>query len=196
MTADQATVERILTLMTLRNKMTNVLYEEADVKVSEDEAAQRGFSYISVTKGSGDNALSEDEVKELKDKLTAAAQAVTDGQTMEGAAVGQGLTASNGTYGEGTDSYYAPELIAALDELKEGEVSDVIETDTALIVAQVTTDLDVDATASRMETLKLNKQSEYYTGLLTSWKEEYPLTVDDSVWDQVIFNRSYELKSE
>lgn len=199
MTADQATVERILTLMTIRSKVVNAIYDAADVTVTEEEAAQRGFTYITISKGSDENALTEEELAEAKDKLAAAAQAVADGDSMEGAATAQGLTASGGTYGNGTDpyssTYYAEELITALEGLKVGEVSDVIETDTALILAQVTTDLDVDATASKMQTLLLNKKSEYYNGLLEGWMEEYPLSVNDSVWDQVVFDRSYELKS-
>lgn len=195
MTADQETVERILTLMTIRSKVVNAIYDTADVTVTEEEAAQRGFVYITVSKGSGDDALTEEEIAESKDKLAAAAQAVAGGDSMEGAATAQGLTASNGTYGNGTGTNYATELITALDGLKEGEVSEVIETETALYLAQVTTDLDKEATVSRMQTLLLNKKAEYYSELLEGWKEEYPLSVNDSVWDQVIFNRSYALKS-
>ena len=196
MTADQATVERILTLMTIRNKMENVLYAEADVTVTDEEAAQRGFSYISVTKGSGENALTEEDIQSYKDKLANVAEAVKGGDTMEGAAVAEGMTAYTGSYGEGTDAYYAEAMIAALDALKEGEVSDVIETDAELYLLQVTADFDEAATASRKESLVLSKQSAYYNSVLESWKAEYPLTVEEAVWEQVVFDRSYEAKAE
>ena len=70
------------------------------------------------------------------------------------------------------------------------------EVDVLILCGVSATDLDKEATVSRMQTLLLNKKSEYYSELLEGWKEEYPLTVDDSVWDKVIFNRSYALKSE
>ena len=50
MTADQATVERVLSLMTIGTKVVGEIALEADVTVSDEEAAQRGFSYISVAK--------------------------------------------------------------------------------------------------------------------------------------------------
>ena len=196
MTADQATIEKILGLMTIRNKMETALFAEANVTVSDEEAAQRGFSYISVTKGSGDTALTEDEIQSYKDKLANVAEAVKGGDTMEGAAVAEGMTAYTGSYGEGTDTYYAEEMITALDALKEGEVSDVIETDTELYLVQVTAEFDEDATAARKETLALTKQSEFYNAVLETWKADYPLTVVESVWEQVTFDRSYEVKPE
>ena len=192
MTADQATVERILALMTIRNKMQSALYAEANVTVSDEEAAQRGFSYISVTKGSGDTALTDEEIQSYKDKLANVAAAVKGGDTMDGAAVAEGMTAYSGSYGEGTDTYYAEAMITALDALKEGEVSEVIETDTELYLVQVTAEVDEDATASRKETLAQTKQSEYYNSVLETWKAEYPLTVTEAVWEQVVFDRSYE----
>lgn len=195
MSADQATVERVLSLMTLRSRVAAAIKAEADVTVTDEEAAQRGFSYITVSKGSGDNALTEEEIQENKDKLTAVIASVKEGNAIEGAAVDQGMTAYNGNYGEGTDAYYDEALIAALDAIGEGEVTDIIETDSNLYVAQVTAELDEEATANRKESLITTAQTEYFNDLLAEWVEEYPLTVVDSVWEQVVFDRSYELKS-
>lgn len=194
MSADQATVERVLSLMTLRSRVAAAVKAEADVTVTDEEAAQRGFSYITISKGSGDNALTEEEIQENKDKLTAVIASVKEGNAIEGAAVDQGMTAYNGNYGEGTDAYYDEALIAALDAIGEGEVTDIIETDSNLYVAQVTAELDEEATANRKESLITTAQTEYFNDLLAEWVEEYPLTVVDSVWEQVVFDRSYELK--
>lgn len=195
MSADQATVERVLSLMTLRSRVAAAVKAEADVTVTDEEAAQRGFSYITISKGSGDNALTEEEIQENKDKLTAVIASVKEGNAIEGAAVEQGMTAYSGNYGEGTDAYYDEALIAAMDAIGEGEVTDIIETDNNLYVAQVTAELDEEATANRKESLITTAQTEYFNDLLAEWIEEYPLTVVDSVWEQVVFDRSYELKS-
>lgn len=196
MSADQATVERVLSLMTLRSRVAAAVKAEADVTVTDEEAAQRGFSYITISKGSGDNTLTEEEIQENKDKLTAVIASVKEGNAIEGAAVDQGMTAYNGNYGEGTDAYYDEALIAALDAIGEGEVTDIIETDSNLYVAQVTAELDEEATANRKESLITTAQTEYFNDLLAEWVEEYPLTVVDSVWEQVVFDRSYELKAD
>ncbi len=195
MNADQATVEKILTFMTLRTKMVTAIYAEADVTVTDEEAAQRGFSYISVSKGSGDSAMTDEEIQENKTKLAAVAEAVRGGDTMEGAAVAQEMTAYTGSYGKDTTSY--DELVlTALDALEEGEVSEIVETESSIYLLQVTADLDEEATASRKESLIATAQSEYYNELVSSWIEEYPLTVVEEVWEQVKFDRSYELITE
>lgn len=193
MTADQETVERVLTLMTIGSKAMAAIYEEADVTVTDEEAAQRGFSYITVSKGSDDEALTEEQIQEYKDKLAAVAESVNGGSTMDDAATEQELTVSSGNYGVDYTGYYDEALIAALDALKEGEVSEVIETEDSLYLAQVTTDFDEEATESRKASLISSGQAEYYNNLMETWKEEYPLSVEESVWKQVVFDRSYDL---
>ncbi len=193
MTADQATVERVLTLMTVGSKVTKQIYAEANVTVTDEEAAQRGFSYVSVSKGSGDNALSEEEIQQNKEKLTGIAEKVKGGTAIDAAATEAEMTASAGSYSKDNTGYYDEALILALNALKEGEVTDVIETDTQLYVAQLTAELDEDATEQRKQSLISSKQAEYYNGLVTTWKSEYPLTVEESVWKQVVFDRSYDL---
>lgn len=192
MTADQATVERVLTLMTIRSKVAAAVKAEADVTVTDEEAAQRGFSYITVSKGSDDTALTEEEVQSYKEKLAAVAESVKAGNAMDGAAVEQGMTAYAGTYGEGTDVYYAEDMIDALNGIKEGEVTEIIETESELYLATVTAELDEEATANRKETLISTAQTEYYNSLLETWMAEYEVTVNENVWEQVVFDRSYD----
>ena len=196
MTADQATVEKVLTLMTIRSKMVGAVSAEADVTVTDEEAAQRGFSYVSVYKGTEDDAMSEDEIKESKDKLNALIESVKGGNSIDAAAVEQGMTAYPGNYGEGTEVYYDADMIAAMKEIKEGEVTGIIETETDLFVAQVTADLDEEATATRKESLVTTKQNDYMTEIMETWKTDYPLVVVNTVWDEVVFDRSYVIKPE
>ena len=193
MTADQATVERVLTLMTVGMRTANMVAAEADITVTDEEAAQRGFSYVSVSKGSGDTALSEDEVQAAKDQLNAVAASVASGNTMDAAAVEQGLSAYSGNYGEGNSSSYATEIITALDAMAEGEVSEIIETETMLYLVQLTAEFDEEATAERKESLMASKQSEYYNEVMEGWKADYPLTIEEAVWADVKFKNSYEL---
>lgn len=191
MTADQETVERVLTLITVSTKTANAIAASADITVTDEEAAQRGFSYVMVSKGSGDEALTEEELQENRELLNAAAACVGDGETLDAAATEQGLTAQTGSYGKDNTSAYEEAVITALDAMSEGDVSEVIETDTALYLVQLTAELDEEATESRKEELLSSKRSDYYDELMESWKAEYPLEVETSVWADVKFNRSY-----
>lgn len=192
MTADQATVERVLTLMTIRSKVAAAVKSESNITITDEEAAQRGFSYITVSKGSGESALTEEDIQSYKEKFNAVAASVKEGNTMEGAAVEQGLTAYTGNYGKGTAEYYAEELVAALDGIKEGEVTEVIETETDLHIGTVTAEMDEKATANMKETLLSSAQTEYFNSQLEAWMAEYEITVNDGVWEQVVFDRSYD----
>ena len=192
MNADQTTVERVLTFMTIRSTVAAAVKEEADITITDEEAKQRSFSYITIAKGSGEEALTEEELQSYRDKLAAVAESIKEGNTMEGAAVEQGLTAYSGNYGEGTAQYYAEELVAALDGIKEGEVTGVIETETELLMGNVTAEFDEQATANMKETLLSSAQTEYFNNQLEAWVADYEITVKDSVWEQVVFDRSYD----
>ena len=115
---------------------------------------------------------------------------------MDAAAVENGMTSYPGTYGEGTDVYYDAALIDALNAVKEGEVTDVVETEKELYLAVVTAEVDEEATASRKETLEASAKTDYFNNTLAVWVEEYPLTINESVWEQVVFDRSYDIKPE
>lgn len=195
MTADQETVERVLTLMTLSSKVRSAVYEEANVSVTDEEAAQRGFSYVSVYKGSGDEALTGEDLQKKKEALSAMAEKVKGGVTLDNAAVEGEMSAQEGNYGK-EGSSYEEALVQALDGLKEGEVTDVIETENYLYLAQLTKELDKKATAEKKAELEKSRQLEYYNELLETWRSELALTVDEAVWDQVVFDRSYQLKQK
>lgn len=181
MTADQETVERVLTLLTISTKVSNAISAEADITVTEADAMQRSFEYLSVSK-----------IVDKKEDLTAAIEKIKGGSTLDDVAAELELTASKGNYGPSNASTYPEELINALGGLKEGEVTDLIETDTMFYVAQLTSEYNEEASASVYQSLVSAQQAEYYNTLMTSWQGDYPMTVDEAVWADVIFNRSYE----
>ena len=62
------------------------------------------------------------------------------------------------------------------------------------VEAAVKAEADVAETAEEAE--KETARTEYFNEVLAGWTAEYPFTVVDSVWEQVVFDRSYEVKSE
>lgn len=62
------------------------------------------------------------------------------------------------------------------------------------VEAAVKAEADVAETAEEAE--KETARTEYFNEVLAGWTAEYPFTVVDSVWEQVVFDRSYEVKAE
>lgn len=62
------------------------------------------------------------------------------------------------------------------------------------VEAAVKAEADVTETAEEAE--KETARTEYFNEVLAGWTAEYPFTVVDSVWEQVVFDRSYEVKAE
>ena len=62
------------------------------------------------------------------------------------------------------------------------------------VEAAVKAEVDVTETAEEAE--KETARTEYFNEVLAGWTAEYPFTVVDSVWEQVVFDRSYEVKAE
>ena len=55
---------------------------------------------------------------------------------------------------------------------------------------------EADGAETAEEAEKETARTEYFNEVLAGWTAEYPFTVVDSVWEQVVFDRSYEVKAE
>lgn len=76
----------------------------------------------------------------------------------------------------------------AADALENvGDITDVIETDYGLYVAQVTSMLDRDATDEEKESIIEERQEEQYDSLLEEWREDTDITEYKRVWNSVSF---------
>lgn len=199
MTADKETVERVLTLMTLSARTADAAAAQANVTITDEEAAQRGFRYAAVSKTvqnteSGESEpLSEEALAAERAKLEQLAGNLAAGTEFASAAELAGLTEASGAYSADNTGAYPEEVIAALDALKEGEVSGIVETDSSLYLLQLTAEVDAEATEARKEALQNEKETEYYNGLMEKWREEYPLDIVEDVWKEVVFDRSYDI---
>ena len=184
-------VTELLRLRTIQNKMHNRIIEDADTEVTDEEAAQRSFSYVSVsTSGATDADGNQVEyTEEEKADLKAAAQEVAEAEDFDAAAEAAGYTVSTASYGSAEDENATMDtaVLEAADALKEGEVSDVIETDSAYYVVRLDSEHDEEATASKKEELISQKQEDYYNDILDGWKEASKWTLNESEWAKVTF---------
>ena len=80
------------------------------------------------------------------------------------------------------------EVVAAADQLKKGENTDVIETDAGCYVAKVTSLLDKDATKDKKEEIVEERKAQRYQDTCEGWREEADIKEHDSVWKKIDFN--------
>lgn len=206
MGAKKEYVVEMLRLNLIQKKMHNAIIATADTEVSDEEAAQRTFSYIKVsTEAHYDDSknyveYTDDEKAELeKTAEKIAEEAKTD---FDAAATDNGYTVSTYSYGSdeiGEDGTATGSMdasvITAADALKEGEISSMISVDgKGYYVIRLDSEFDRDATDKEKETIVSQRQSDKYTEVCDSYKEEKEWTVNDDVWAAVNFDKPYTIK--
>lgn len=185
-------VEKLLELLTIQNKMEKPMKEGVGEEVSDEEAAQKSMQYVyfpfTTTDDSGNSTEMTDEEKE---DLRSAAQdfddQVKDGEDFESAAESADVEVRTTTFDSESTSPDA-DLIAAADTLEaEGDVTDVIETDSGLYVARLTSLLDRDATDQEKQNIVEQRRQDQYDSLLEDWRDAADITVNEKVWAKVDF---------
>lgn len=202
MGATEEYLTEMLRLSLIQQKMEAAIEAEVDTNVSDEEAAQRTFSYINVTTdgyydaNSKYVAYTDDEKAALPDKVKEmAAAAKTD---FEGAASQYGYTVSTYSYGsDTTDDSMDQAVLTAASALKEGEISDLITTDSnGYYVIRLDSEFDRDATDKEKETIVSQRKSDHYTEVTDAYKKDAKWTVDDDAWAKVNFDELYTIKKD
>ena len=134
--ATQEIVEEILTLYTIQSKMYDKMIVDVDRVVSDAEANMRGYSMVTINlDGEYDEnyqfaEYTEEEVAGLKEKAGQMAAQLNE-KSLETVAADFGYEVSSSAYAK-DDTAIDKELLTAMNALKEGEVSKIIETEDAL----------------------------------------------------------------
>ena len=150
MSATKEVVEELLSLYTIQNKMYESIIAEANVEVSDEEANMRGYTLVSVgIEGTYDDTgayteYTEDEVNAIKEEVKKAKLALID-KDLESIAEEYNYDIQTGAYAK-EDARFDIKLLEAMDSLKTGETSDVVETDTALYIVRIDSECDEEAT--------------------------------------------------
>jgi foldase protein PrsA len=178
MGATQDIVEEVLTLYTIRTKMQSAIYAEVDTNVTDEEANMRAYSMVKVATDTyqdddGESVeYTDEEIEDLKETVQSMVDSLSeDGATLETAAEAYGYEVTDGTY-DADDSTLDEEVKDALDDLKEGETSGVVETDSALYVLRIDSDTDEEATESNRESIIETRKSDHYDEVLEGWQED------------------------
>ena len=187
-------VKEVLKLITIQRKMYNAMIEDADTEVSDDEAAQKSMSYaffsFETTDDSGNKTTLDDDGKgALKETAkNFQTEAANGTKTFEECAEKAGVEAQTATFDSDTTSP-STDLIKAADVLGEGQVTDVIETDSGYYVAKVTSMLDREATDAKKTSIISERQQTLYSDLCKEWVEAADITVHENVWKKLDFTK-------
>jgi len=164
-TEDQ--VKTLLELETYRQRIYDPIRNEAEVNITDEEAQQSSFSYVSISISGED--LSDDDIATRKEQAQEILDKMKEDPTADmgetAKAVDEsysGLTGSifaNDSDDEDISNSYDDAVVEALRTLKDGEVYDeLVETDTNVYVLRMDKVNDEDATASKKETLENTKR--------------------------------------
>ena len=196
MGATQAVVEEMLTLATIQDKVKDAIYAKADTNVSDEEANMRAYTMVEMSKeGKYDEnnnyvEYTEEEQADVKENATNVFDSVKNGTDLEEAASGLGFSSKKGTYDADDDSL-EEDVKSALDGLKKGETSGLIETDTAYYIVRLDEEKDKEATEKNKETIVEERKSDLYNETLEGWQKDDGWKVKESKMDAIQFKNYF-----
>lgn len=185
-------IEKVLELVTIQNKMDSAMKEGVDEEVSDEEAAQKSMQYVlfsyTTTDDSGNSTeLTDEEKEELKTTTQSLADRTAAGEEFATVAEELGAEAQTATFDSESTSPNE-DLIAAADALQnEGDVTELVETDSGIYVAELTSLLDREATDAEKESIVEQRRQDQFDSLLEEWKDAIEIEVNDRVWNKVDF---------
>lgn len=193
--AEQSILEEYLTLATIQSKMYDAIVAEADIDVTDEEANTSAYSYVLVSK----NTYTDEEgntAEYTEEELEALAKTVTEfadkaqSETLEAAAEEYGYTVNEGTF-TADDTAVNETVLTELKGLAEGEVSGVVDAESAYYVVRLDAITDAEATAETRESMIEERKETHYSDVLAAWQETHTWKVDEDVWETVKFDNLF-----
>lgn len=186
-------VKEMLRLQTIQKKMHDRMIQDADTTVTDEEAAQRTFSYVTVAADHTHEEEGEEgeHPEEELAALKATADSIASAEDFDKAVTDAGLTVSTASYGSAADegSSFDTSVLEAADALKAGQVSQTIEVDGTYYVLRLDSEHDEQATENKRQELISQKQEDHYNDILDGWKEaeDAAFQLNEEEWAKVVF---------
>uniref|UniRef100_N2ABG9 PpiC domain-containing protein n=1 Tax=Eubacterium plexicaudatum ASF492 TaxID=1235802 RepID=N2ABG9_9FIRM len=211
MGATQEIVEEMLRLNKVQSKMRAAIQEEIDTEVSEEECAQKTFSYVRFDKTAASDTTTDDTAADdvsdadaEKDNMETAEQFLKDAaENMEEAAEKEEYTVLKCSYGAGdlneddNTTSMDVEVLKAADQLKEGKLAKkVIETDSGYYVIRMDSTDDKEAAKTKKESILTQRRNDKYAETIEKYKEDSKWNINESEWKKVNFDELYTAKQE
>ncbi len=199
MGATQEYVEKFLYYRTVREKMIEAIEAEADTNVSDEEAAQKTFSYMKIdlknyTDDDGNTQeYTDEEVEDVKQTAEKAAAAAAD--DFDAASEDYSYEIKTYSYGSDEESEedggFCDAVIEAADEMKEGDVSGLIEGTDCYYIIRLDSEFDEEATEKKRESIISTRKSEYYTEVTDGYIDEAKFEINEKEWSKVKFDNVF-----
>jgi len=208
MGATQEIVEEMLRLNKIQSKMRAAIQEEIDTNVSDEECAQKTFSYVRFDKTTASDTATDDTTADSaeagKDNKETDEQFLENaGDDMEQAAKDKEYTIQTCSYGAGdlneddNTTSMDIEVLKAADKLKEGKLSDtVIETNNGYYVIRMDSTDDKEAAKTKKESILTQRRNDKYSETVESYKESSDWKINENEWKKVNFDELYTAKAE
>lgn len=213
---DQDQVEELLELYCYNAKMYEPIAADADMEVSDEEAAQTGVTFVEVAPMI-DSEESAEEAAETEDAseedVQAKAQQILDeilataDADMNAIAKGvdENLSARTTHFttnlgGDEEDSSGVPEVVQErVRSLTDGEIAgELVEEYGTYYIVRLDAAFDAEATESQKTTIQNERKQELYNETLEQWREESEITEQDKALEtlEVKDNDRYSFKLE
>ncbi len=192
MGATEEIVTEMLTLYTIQQKVYDAVIVDTDRNVTDEEANMRGITLVEIgiegeynDKGTYVKYTSA-EIKAIKAKAN---KILTETASvgLEKAAKNNGYTAQDTAYNK-NDTTMDKTLREALNALKVGETSKLIETSKVIYIATIDEDVDKKATEENKESIIADREYKLYEKVMKEWMKDDGWKVDESVVDKIDFH--------
>lgn len=208
MGATKEYIVEMLRLNLVQTKMQQAIYDTVDTEVSDEEAAQRTFSYIRIsTEGHYDDngnyvSYTEDELAELDESAEKTAMEASD--DFEKAAEDNGYTVSTYSYGDdeidedgAVTGSMDISVIQAADALSEGQVSELIEVEgKGYYILRLDQEMDQEATDKKKDEIVSERQSDKYNEVVEGYKDACEWEINEKQLKKINFDELYTIKQE
>ena len=197
--ATEEYVKEMLRLNTIQTKMRAEMDKEVDTEVTDEEAAQKTISYVSVNRNSTTDEegetkeYTEEEKAEVEQKVKDFRKAAKD--DFKTAAEAAGYTVTPYSYGEKDESYTLDDaVIEAANKLKDGELSKLITTDDNYYVVHMDSTFDEQKTKEKKESIVQKRKDDHYTEVCDGYKEGVSFELNEDEWAKVKFDERFTIK--
>ncbi len=194
--ADLSLIKTIYEENALADKVKNELYKKADTKISDKEAVVKTvYKLVFATKKIDANGeeveLSAEEKEKQKAKATKAYKQAKAGADFTFLAKQYDvLDTLDESYGIGR-AECGPEFEAAVDQLKPGGITKVLETPQGYVVAMLRTANNEQYLDDMKDLIWQERQQKIYDEQYAQWTEDkvfdYEKEVSDRMWNKVVF---------
>ena len=111
--------------------------------------------------------------------------------TLEAAAESYSYTVNTGTFSPDSTSPGEEVLEALRSVKKDGELTDLIETEDSYYILRVDKVTDKEETEKHRETIIEKRRNDLYTETLSGWKEKTEWVLNEKVWAKVKFDNLF-----